>query len=172
VRVNPDEFAADEWPERSLFRGSGSMMYPEGELKNTWDGLGTAGPAAECLISETEVRLRPKKVIRAIFEWPELVLPRDEIRGVEKGLFGRFRFRSDNKLLDGACFSPVASRAAFVASLNALGIPHIDLSRRERIALELSTIRNAMPPSRRLTRRRVKRERERLQEGGGGLELK
>jgi hypothetical protein len=136
------------------------MTYGEGELKNLWDGLGTAGPGADCLITETEIRLRPKRIIRAIFGWPELVLPRGEIRAVEKRLFGRFRFRSDNKLLDGASFAPVASRAAFVASLNALGIPQIELSRRDRIALELRLIRNAMlRPDRRLTRRQVKRER-------------
>ena len=89
------------------------MNYPEGEMRYIWDGRGTVGVSAECAITRGEIRLRPKKAIRESLGWPELALPRKEVRGVERMLFGRYRFRSDREVLDGACFRPIGSKDAF-----------------------------------------------------------
>ena len=99
------------------------MTYPEGEMRYIWEGRGTRGSAADCLITAEEIRLRPKKVFRAVLGWPELVLARENIRAVERMFFGGYRFRSDSKLLDGACFQPIGRGQAFLAALNTLGIP-------------------------------------------------
>jgi hypothetical protein len=122
---------------RTLFQGRGSMTYPEGALEFRWDGRGTTGPSAECLITSVEVRLKPKVAIRRILGWPELVLPRPQIRRVEKVLFGRYRFRLDNELLDGACFRPIGSEDGFLAALSQLRIPVIELPKEQRLAFEL-----------------------------------
>jgi hypothetical protein len=69
IVVNLDRITDDEG---LLFRGSGSMNYPEGEMRVTHD----------------EVRLQPRKAMRTSLGWPAVVLPRKEVRGVERMLFG------------------------------------------------------------------------------------
>lgn len=133
------------------------MNYPEGEMRYVWEGRGTRG-AADCLITEDEIRLRPKEVFRAVLGWPELVLAREDIREAERMFSGRYRFGSDSKLLDGACFRPIGRAQAFLAALDTLGIPVRRVSRKDKLALELRTIWNQMRWGGRLRRRHWKRE--------------
>lgn len=113
------------------------MTYPEGALEFKWDGRGTTGPSAACSITSAEVRLKPKAAFRRFLGWPELVLPRPQIRRVERVLFGRYRFRLDNDRLDGACFRPIGSEQAFLSALSQLMIPITKLPRRQSLAFEL-----------------------------------
>jgi hypothetical protein len=151
-------FDADDWPEPFLFRGTGSMNYPEGEMQYVWEGRGTAGSSADCLITADEIRLRPKKVFRAVQGWPEFVLKRDDIREVERMFFGRCRFRSERTAVDGACFRPIGGRQAFLAALDTLGIPVIEASTRDKVAFERRITWNQMRWGGRLRRRRWKRD--------------
>src|SRR6266545_951197 len=123
-------------PRTSLFHASGSMTYPEGALEFRWDGRGTTGRSADCLITTAEVRLKPKAAIRRILGWPELVLPGPQIRRVEKVLFGRYRFRLDDELLDGACFRPIGSEDGFLSALSQLKIPIMQLPKRQALIFE------------------------------------
>ncbi len=139
------------------------MAYPEGEMQYIWDGRGTRGPSADCVITADEIRLQPKKVIGLVFGLPELELPRKEIRGVEALFLSNYRFRLRSELLDGACFRPIGSKQAFLAALNQLNIPVIQLSRTDKLALELRTFWNQMRWGGRLRRRhwnRLRHERE------------
>ncbi len=145
--------------EGLLFRGSGSMNYPEAEMRFIWDGRGTVGASADCIISHEGIRLRPKKLIRSLQGWPELVLPLEEIRGVERMFFGRYRFRCDCEALDGACFRPIGSKDAFLAAVQRLRIPIIHPSKRDRVAFERRTVWNQMRWGGRLRRRHWKQER-------------
>jgi hypothetical protein len=144
--------------EGLLFRGTGSMNYPEGEMRYIWDGRGTAGASAECFITGDGIRLRPRRAVRWSLGWPELVLPREEILGVERMFFGRNRFRSVSKALDGACFRPIGSAKEFLAALQRMGIPFSTPSRQEKLAFELRTNWNQMRWGGRLRRRHWKRE--------------
>jgi hypothetical protein len=137
------------------------MNYPEGEMRYIWEGRGTRGPSAECLITAEEIRLRPKKVFRVVQGWPELVLARKDIRAAER-MFSRYRFRGDNKLLDGACFRPTGGRQAFLIALDTLGIPVRQVSWRDKLAFEWRTIWNQMRWGGRLRRRHWKREQHEL----------
>jgi hypothetical protein len=135
------------------------MNYPEGEMKFVSDGRGTRGPSAECRISETEIRLRPIRVFRAVIGWPELVLRVKDVRGVETMFFGRYRFRSNNQLIDGACFRPIdPAKSTLVAALDVIGIPSLQSSTREKLFFELRTIRNQIRWGGRGRRRHWKRE--------------
>jgi hypothetical protein len=128
-------------------------------MKYVWDGRGTRGPSADCLIIEDEIRLRPKKIIRVVFGWPEVVLPRREIRAVEALFFGRHRYRSDNKLLDGACFRPSGqSKPDFLDALKTLGLPLIRPTKKEKMAFEFRNVWNQMRWGGRKGRRHWKRE--------------
>jgi len=127
-------------------------------MRYIWEGRGTAGSAADCLITADQIRLRPKKMFRAVLGWPELVLSREDIRAVERMFFGCYRFRSDNKLLDGACFQPIGGGRPFPAALNTLGILVRRPSWTEKLAFELTTIWNQMRWGGRLRRRHWKRE--------------
>jgi hypothetical protein len=140
------EFDAPEWPDEFLFLGEGSATYPEGELEYTWEGIGSAGPVFQCLVTRDEIRMRPRKAFRVLLDWPQLVLPREDIRAAEVVLSGRYRFRSDNRLLDGACFRPVGSGPAFRAALDVLGIPVRRASMKEKLAFERRVIWNQMRP--------------------------
>jgi len=134
------------------------MNYPEGEMRYVWEGRGSRGPSADCLITADEIRLRPKRVFRAVLGYPELVLARKDIRATERMFFGRYRFRSDSKLLDAACFRPIGGREAFLTALDTLGIPVRRVSRKDKLAFELKTFWNQMRWGGRLRRRHWKRE--------------
>lgn len=92
--------------------------------------------------------------------WPELVLPRNKIREVEKVFFGRYRFRLDSELLDGACFRPIGGKHAFVSALEQLKIPIVNLSWTDKLAFELRTTWNQMRWGGRLRRRDWDRQRQ------------
>ena len=80
------------------------MAYPEGEMQYIWDGRGTIGASAACVITANEIQLKPRKVIGSVLGWPELVLPRKEIRGVEALFFSDYRFRLTSELLGRSLF--------------------------------------------------------------------
>lgn len=122
------------------------MTYPEGEMKYLWEGNGSIGPSAECLITPKEIRLKLKTPFRQIWGAPELVLPREDIRHAERLFQGRYRFRSDKKLLDGACFRPIGRGQAFRAALDALGISVREVPTKDKFAYEWRVFRNSMGP--------------------------
>jgi hypothetical protein len=153
------EFDTVEWPKRFLFLGTGSMTYPEGEMRHVWEGRGFAGSGTHCLITADEIRLRPREVFRRIQGWPELVLPRKDIRGVEKVFQGRYRFRSDNRFLDSACYRPSGGRDSFLAALGTLGIPISEPPTKDKLTFELRMAWNQVGWGGRLRRRHWKRER-------------
>lgn len=134
------------------------MTYPKGEMRQVWDGRGTRGPSADCVVTPSDIQLRPKKAIKAFLGWPELVLPRNDIRGVEEGFLGRYRFRLDNAVLDGACFRPIGSKHAFLTALDQLKIPIIQISWTAKLALELMTFWNQVRWGGRLRQPRWKRK--------------
>jgi len=135
------------------------MNYPEGELQYIWDGRGTVGASAECAITRGEVRLQPRKAIRTSLGWPAFVLPREEVRGVERMLFGRYRFRRDSEVLDGACFRPIGSKDAFLAALRQVGIPIKDRPLSDKLAFEFRRDWNQMRWGGRLRRRDWEQQR-------------
>jgi hypothetical protein len=135
------------------------MTYPEGEMEYIWEGRGSRGPAARCLVTEDGIRMRLKRMFRILTNMPELVLPRGEIRAAEVMFSGRYRFRSDNSLLDGACFRPTGGGQAFRAALDALGIPVRRASVKEKLAFERRVLWNQMRWGGRLRRGDWERER-------------
>ena len=135
------------------------MTYPEGAMAYLWDGRGTTGPSADCVIASTEVRLAPKKAFSSFLGWPEVVLPRAEIREAEEVFFGRYRFRLTDILLDGACFRPIGSKRGFLDALNMLRIPIAQPSTTEKLAFELKTTWNQMRWGGRRGRRHWRRQR-------------
>jgi hypothetical protein len=98
------------------------MTYPEGEMRYVWDGRGVSGPGATCSITDGEVRLRPRTAFGRLLGWPELVIPVSEISAVERVLFGRYRFRSVNRSIDGACFRPIGNKVPFDVALAGTGV--------------------------------------------------
>lgn len=136
------------------FTASGAMNYPDGAMKFIWDGRGTRGPSASCEFAEDGVRIRPVKPIRSVVDWPELLLPREEIELVERVFFGRYRFRVTSPQLNGACFRPTGNaRGRFLAGLEALQIPVVQTDSREKLRFERHTLWNQVRWGGRLRRR-------------------
>jgi hypothetical protein len=129
-------------------------------MRYIWDGRGTAGASAECAITHDEIRLQPRKAIRTSLGWPAVVLPRKEVRGVERMLFGRYRFRSDREVLDGACFRPIGSKDAFLAALRQVGIPITIAPLNDKLAFEFRRDWNQMRWEERLRRRDWDQQRQ------------
>jgi len=134
------------------------MNYPDGEMRYIWEGRGSRGPSADCLITADEIRLRPKKVFRSLLGYPELVFAPADVRAAEAMFFGRCCFRSDSKLLDGACFRPIGGRQSFLTALNTLGIQVTPVASKEKLVFELRTFWKQMRWGGRLRRRHWKRE--------------
>src|SRR6266508_906682 len=73
--------------------------------------------------------------------------------------FGRHRYRSDNTLLDGACFRPIGqSKPDFLDALKTLGLPLIRPTKKEKLAFEFRNVWNQMRWGGRKRRRHWKRE--------------
>jgi hypothetical protein len=121
---------------------SGSMNYPEGQMKYIWDGRGTRGPSAHCSLNEAEVRIAPLRVFERVLGWPDIVVRRQEIRHAERLFAGRIRFRSSNTMLDGACFRPYGSSQEFAIALADLGIAVEQPSWRTRLRAEVRMLWN------------------------------
>ena len=138
------------------FSASGAMNYPEGEMKFIWDGRGTRGPSASCRFTDDAVCISPSRIFRSLLGWPELVLPRGKIERVERMFWGRYRFRVNDQLLDGACFQPISTRRKFLAGLEALQIPVVQIERREKLRFERRTLWNQVRWGGRLHRRHLK----------------
>jgi hypothetical protein len=98
------------------------MTYPEADLRYIWDGRGTSGSGATCSITDAEIRLAPRTIFRRGLGWPELAIPVSEVNAVERLLFGRYRFRSVNHSIDGACFRPSGSKVPFEHALAQTGL--------------------------------------------------
>jgi len=134
-----------------LFQAVGSVTYPVGEMDRFWNGMGMAGPGANCVITRREVQLRPRKGFKlsqwpSPVRWPDLALPVNEIRCAEELFFGRYRFRLDSVELDGTCFRPIEARNGFVATIRELGIPIKRLSRSTKLKAELHRYWNQRRP--------------------------
>ncbi len=98
------------------------MTYPESDMRYIWDGRGMRGPGATCLITDAEIRLLPRTIFRRVLGWPELVIPVSEVSAVERVLLGRYRFRSVNHAIDGACFRPSGNKVPFELALARTGL--------------------------------------------------
>ena len=122
----------------------GSMTYPEAEMRFVWDGRGTRGRTATLTITEDEIQLAPRKTIRRMLGWPELTIPRNELETVERLWFGRYRFSSHNRHLDGTCFRPAEERDALERRLSGLGLQIADLPPGEKLRAELQMTWNQM----------------------------
>ena len=122
------------------------MTYPEGDMRYIWDGRGTTGPAATCSITDGEIHLMPRTGFRRVLGWPELVIPASEVSAVERVLFGRYRIRSVNQSIDGACFRPIGSsdKAWFELALARSGVPLETPSAREKWRWEGRMLWNQM----------------------------
>lgn len=118
------------------------MTYSEGEMKFVSDGRGTAGPAATCSITPAEIVLSVRKAFRWFGDWPDVTIPIARVRGVERLWFGRYRFRSDNRLIDGACFRPIRDRESFEGGLARAAIPVVEVSGRQKLRWESRSLWN------------------------------
>jgi hypothetical protein len=134
----------NEAPFEPSYAGSGALTYPEGALEYIWDGRGMNGPGADCIVDAARIQLKPKKVIRKFFGWPEILLPVEEIDVVERLFNKRFRFRMRESLLDGACFRPTGSEAKFAAALHAAGLSISRPPWRYKAQVELRIVWNQM----------------------------
>ena len=126
------------------YRGTGSMIYPEGDLEYIWDGRGMTGAAAICEITEGTLRLSPRKGFRATLGWPEFTLDLATVDKVEELFKRNYRFRTADQATDGVCFHPIGSRENFRAALEQRGLKIVRLSWRERVRSERHLMWNQM----------------------------
>jgi len=134
-----------------LFQGVGSMTYPEANMKRMRDGIGMAGPGADCVITRSEIQLQPRKSFRLTqwpspVQWPGLVLLVNEVQCAEALFFGRYRFRLESVELDGVCFQPNEAKREFVAAVKEVGIPIKGLPRSTKLRTELRILWNQTRP--------------------------
>jgi hypothetical protein len=120
------------------------MTYPEGEMRYVWDGRGMKGPGATCSISSTAIALLPRWVFRRFLGWPEIVIPPADVTVVERLLFGRYRFRSCKRLIDGACFRPTRGGDVFESGLLEAGLWVVEIQREQKLRWELRMLWNQM----------------------------
>jgi hypothetical protein len=83
-------------------------------------------------------------MFRRLLGWPELVDPLSQVDAVERLLFGRYRFRSVNDSIDGACFRPSGTKVAFERALAGTGVPIEAPPAREKWRLERRMLWNQM----------------------------
>lgn len=139
-----NELKPESSGQRPSFTGSGSMTYPESDLRWIWDGRGMRGPGATCSITDTEIRLLPRTIFRHVLGWPELVIPLSEVSGVERVLRSRYRFRSANRTIDGACFRPSGNKGPFELAIARTGLALKTPPAREKWRWERRTLWNQM----------------------------
>jgi hypothetical protein len=75
-------------------------------------------------------------------------------------LFGRYRFRSDREVLDGACFRPIGSKDAFLAASRQVGIPITIATLSDKLGFEFRRDWNQMRWGGRLRRRDWEQQRQ------------
>jgi hypothetical protein len=118
------------------------MTYPEGDMKYVWDGRGTVGSAATCSMTREEIVFSVRKMFRWFGDWPDVTIPTADVRVAERLWFGRCRFQSANRLIDGACFRPIGHREAFEVGLTRAAVPVVELSRRQKLRHEARSLWN------------------------------
>lgn len=126
----------------------GRMVFPRARDRWFWNGRGTTGPASARLRLDPDgVRLGLAPVWKRVFRAPDVWIPYSEIRSIEKMLLRGIVFRTSDRLLDGAAFSPTSiSTESLIALLRERGCRFVPTSTWDQTLWRLRHLRSNLIP--------------------------